>query len=157
MRMDDLSFDQNGFLKPYGPISTNMQTLEDIFVYNEQRKSIFAAYQNFIEEIRAIYAGNFTQWVNGSFVTKKILPKDIDIVTFLPFEIIDSQKNLFQRDRWKLMYVDCFFERVFPMSHPMSNISKMDKAEWNALFSTTRRDRSTFKRYNKGFLQINFE
>ncbi len=151
-----LNFDENGFLTPFRAIQTDLETVRNTFVYNERRAAIFKNYEEFLDRFQAMGFTGYFQWLNGSFVTQKTNPGDLDVVTFIPILQFEKHESQLKRQLWNSPLLDCFFERLFPENHPMVNVSKMDMAEWNALYCTTRRDKITFKRYSKGFIQLNF-
>ncbi len=103
---------------------------------------------------------DFYQWVDGSYVTKKSNPQDIDIINFVDFEIYESiiikseeLKNNFIKDKFNL---DTHFIAIYPESHPKYFFFKSDSAYWNDWFSKTnpKHDRRKIK-YPKSFIQIN--
>jgi len=54
-----IEFDENGFLKPYDLIETNLEIIKEIFVegmpLSSTRKAIFESYLSYNEELRNIY------------------------------------------------------------------------------------------------------
>ncbi len=82
-----MEFDELGFLSPYKLIETDLETFESVFVSNfknsDTRKKVFQNYLSYIHDFKNQISNNFYQWIDGSFVTSKLNPNDIDIVTFL--------------------------------------------------------------------------
>lgn len=91
---------------------------------------------------------------DGSFVSKKINPNDIDVLTFVPSEAYLSQKQHFEMlRRWRFnknFGVDGYFIQILPHTHPDFKFFEYDRKNWLNTFSTGKR----FE--NKGLLQINF-
>lgn len=151
-----LVFDEHGYLKPNDAILSNEEELEVTFVWNQHRRMLFEQYQAFVKEITQLSITHFFLWVNGSFVTKKENPNDIDLVVFLPQEQHDLFEKKLQFLKKQFPKIDAYFVSVFPENHPSFSIYQLNKAEWMFQFSFTRKNRQTNKRYIKGFLQLNF-
>lgn len=151
-----LQFDENGYLTPYGPIESNLETLEEVFAQSQHRQKLFEEYLSFVETLKSLELGSFFQWVNGSFVTRKPVPKDIDVVTFVDYRNFPEKETVLKQSLFKTKILDCYFTIFYPEKHPLHNLFKMDKAEWLYLYATTRRNIKTGKMGNKGFIQINF-
>ena len=107
-----------------------------------------------MEKLVAIIGPGFHQWVDGSFVTRKLNPGDIDVVTFVDAKAyyrnereIDALRD-YQRD-YKTG-VDEYFVKQYPAAHRKYAFYHTDLAQWRNEFSTSR------ARKSKGFLQLNF-
>lgn len=89
MLTTQLDFDEFGNLTPYKIIETDLITLEAYFVTafpkSKTRKRLFENYLSYIYRFQDEVFPIFEQWIDGSFVTQKENPKDIDIVTFLDY------------------------------------------------------------------------
>jgi len=52
-----------------------MEAFEEIFVtafsQSTTRRQLFENYLGYVQDFKAMLTPNFTQWINGSFVTKK--------------------------------------------------------------------------------------
>ena len=156
----ELRFDTYGYLTPYQAIATGLATLERVFVEefgtSATRRPLFDAYQQYTDQIRArLPAGAvIVQWVDGSFVTRKRNPKDIDVVTFVDFGIYEQYEPFFDSLR-QLRYlretdVDGYFVRVYPVDHPNYRLYDLDRADWNFRFNTPK------QKGNKGFLELTY-
>ena len=75
--------DENGFL-PEGVHETSLEEVRDLFGFQrtDQRPSLFAKLVQFIAEVRSVRLVVF-MIVDGSFVTAKDDPSDIDILLVL--------------------------------------------------------------------------
>lgn len=91
-----MNFDTFGNLLPYEIIHIDSTRFETIFVDNfsisTSRRSIFNNYLAFTEVLKNNLQTPFYQWIDGSFVTSKQNPNDIDIVTFIPY--LEYEKTL---------------------------------------------------------------
>lgn len=140
-----MEFDENGYLKPYGPISADLATLEDVFVRafpnSTTRQPIFEQYQEYIQRLRELAPDGFIQWIDGSFVTRKLNPDDIDVVTFIDANVYDQHER--QIEELKRAYrtqrpvlVDAYFVRVYPEGHRRYFDYQSNRVEW--LYDWTR-------------------
>lgn len=159
-----LIFDENGCLTPSNAILTTLDIFEDVFVskfiVSSTRKNIFENYKRYVVDFQKDIVGNFKQWVNGSFVTKKLNPNDIDLVTFIPFDIFEKKRKELEArfimgGALKNYSVDAYAIKVYPQEHDLHFVTQHDVAEWRETFSKTKFNRVR-KRYPKGFLELNF-
>lgn len=100
-----LTLDTLGYLTPYDAISTDLQTLEQFFVEgfptSATRGRLFDAYRQYTKLLRDTLptGAAMTQWIDGSFVTGKRNPNDIDLVTFIDFALYEQNESFFDRLR----------------------------------------------------------
>ena len=91
-----LTFSPAGYLVPVGKVATDLPTLERVFVTDfptsTTRPRLWANYLAYLERFRNKVTGNFVQWLNGSFVTQKENPNDIDLVTFIDYSIFEPME-----------------------------------------------------------------
>lgn len=162
-----MEFDDYGNLFPYKLIETDLETFERIFVTNfknsDRRKMLFQNYLSYIHNFKNQVSENFYQWIDGSFVTSKLNPNDIDIVTFLSadnYEKNSSKLVDFKGDRIrKEQELDCYFVKEYPVEHKNYEIiTRLDYAYWLDFFSKTKPkpNERTVKKHSKGIIQINF-
>lgn len=69
-------FDETGKL-PEGKHDCTLEELKSRFVYNKKRAEIFDGLMKLIEVLKAVSCG--TIYVDGSFVTEKSRPGDVDV------------------------------------------------------------------------------
>jgi hypothetical protein len=97
------------------------------------------------------------QWINGSFVTQKKNPQDIDLVTFIDYKVIGQLGNRLDDFKagqsWITYEVDAYIIPVYPQGHVQFKFTEFDLAEWLDLFSHTKLNRNGQK-FEKGFLEI---
>jgi hypothetical protein len=86
-------------------------------------------------------------------------PRDIDVVSFIPAEVIDAQERLFAQFSYPnsaiRFGVDAYIVKVYRENSDMYIRYTGDKLYWLELFSRTKLNRSG-RRHPKGFLEINF-
>ena len=144
-------FDEQGNLTPYNVQEITLKDFEKTFATNENRQSFLVDYNAFIEHLNSLGINNFYQWIDGSFVTKKISPRDIDVVSFIETkEFKKNEKELLLLPKM-FQNIDCYFVEVFLKDDKKHFITQTDKLYWFHLFQGTRKPR-----IKKGFVQINF-
>jgi hypothetical protein len=156
-----IEFDENGFLKPYGPISADLDTVERIFVEefitSTTRRNLFGQYREYNARLLVLLTSGFTQWIDGSFISRKRDPEDIDVLTFVDAEFynrhereIEELKQEYRNQRPVL--VDAYFVRVYPEGHRRYFDYQSNRVEW--LYDWTR----TVGRRpeNKGLIELQF-
>lgn len=159
--MSNLVFDEKGNLHPYSIINLDLETFQKVFVTQHEhsvtRKRLFENYQVYTNDLIKIISRPFFQWIDGSFVTKKLNPGDIDVVTFVDYQVFKERRLLFM-DRQNLKAtqgIDSYFVRLFPVGHPDHFITQFNMIEWQELFGYSRRDENNLI-HRKGIIQINF-
>lgn len=129
-----MRFDEHGHLYPYIVSEINLAEFEQIFVEGlpdvSHRRHLFDNYLRYVNDLKRAFDCQFHQLLNGSFITTKEQPGDIDLVTFLPFEVLGS-KNHFARtflDTGKRHYkVDGYFAPICKKNHYYLETSKTDE------------------------------
>jgi hypothetical protein len=152
-----LEFDNLGNLSPYTVIKTDWMTFEANFVHrfpqSITRKNLFGEFSDYLISLKNILGNDFFQWVDGSFVTNKLNPNDIDLVTFVDWEIyaaneskIDSLRDFRNNTDAR---IDGYFVPVYSENHKKHVLYQADNLQWLYQFSRSRTDRK------KGFIQLN--
>jgi hypothetical protein len=144
-----IKFDTRGYITPNEIITISLAELEQTFCYNEHRKHIFNNYLHFLYQLNELGLSHFYQWIDGSFVTTKSYPKDIDFVTFVDY--VFFQENIIKMMELRNEYLDCFFAPIYPENHSSSFRNDLEHFEWQYLFGWDRNDKQ------KGLIKINFE
>ena len=163
-----MEFDNSGYLFPYKVIETDLETFESIFVSNFEnsntRKKLFQNYLSYIYDFKNQISENFYQWIDGSFVTSKLNPNHIDIVTFLKANIYqDKTSKLFDFQGEKLkkeQKLDFYFVKEYPVEHKNYEIiTHLDSLYWLDSFSKAKLkpNERIGKRHSKGIIKINFQ
>ena len=153
-----LKFDDNGFLTPYGPILANFATVKRVFVdeftNSTNRHSIFKRYEELNARLLQLMPGGFTQWVDGSFISRKINPNDIDVLTFVDTILYQRYEQTFRvlRNAFAVGYgrVDANVIQVYPNGHPKLFLYESDYIEWLHSWSRTVQK----PRKSKGFIEL---
>jgi hypothetical protein len=154
----DFVFDDAGYLTPYVAIPATFDEMRrefvDAFPTSTTRHYLFNAYSQYNERLRALMPDGFRQWVNGSFISQKSNPRDIDLVTFVDHQLYDRQERTFDELRKLRLHrdapVDGYFVRVFPEEHRLYTHYEIDCVDWLHHFGYT----ASRPRRSKGFLEL---
>lgn len=162
--MSELKFDARGNLVPYKKVQLTFEELKQLFVTpfspDSLRHSIFENYCRFLDDFQTQIIPNFIQWVDGSFVTKKANPADIDFVTILDFKTFVENKQLiesqFRLTGAKKTYdVDAYTVRKYPEEHRNHLLYQHELVYWDNWFSSTKKNKAKMK-FPKGFVEVIF-
>jgi hypothetical protein len=159
-----LQFDENGHLFPYEVQDITLDEMREVFVgafpESETRKRLFDNYLDWVFDFQRDVFPYFTQWIDGSFVTQKLNPKDIDFVTFLDWQVYEIKEKWKELDRfWSFSNedkgLDAYFLAEFPEKHKNYGEFHSLREGWLLRYGYTRRDEQQ-RAHPKGFIQINF-
>jgi hypothetical protein len=153
-----LQFDDFGLLNPNEIIISNLEEFRNTFVFNQQRTALFDTYLDFLEDVKKLDLGSFFQWIDGSFVTRKPFPKDIDLVTFIDFKTHKLKNSRLQllKETYKHYGIDVYFESYYPDSHPFHAKYLYQTDYWFKLYSSTKPLGQQQLIRRKGLVQINY-
>lgn len=161
----ELSFDIRGNLKPYERTELTLQefknTFVDSFEADSTRYKIFDNYKRFLEDFSKQISNQFTHWINGSFVTVKRNPRDIDFVTLIEDPVFKEYEVLIDK-KFRLLgakqnyKVDAYTIRKYPSNHERYRIYESELVYWDSWFSWTKKNRAK-KKFRKGYIEIKFE
>jgi hypothetical protein len=156
-----LHFDNKGHLKPHGTITSTIEEFKKILVddiKSETRQTNYEKYIRYSNDLKKLSGGdNIRQWINGSFVTQKANPQDIDLVTFLnqtQIRRLGKHINRFNVEGSSPMYgVDAYIVEIHPPDSRFYSHTQGNTAYWLEIFSSTKVNRRGMK-YKKGFIEI---
>ena len=162
----DFHFDIRGHLQPESVIEITISEFEEVFVGQFEdsysRKLIFEDYLRYTQDLRNTIGVGFIQWIDGSFVSNKENPRDIDFATFINWQVYAQYVREID-SRFSKWAVDNFYENLdayticeYPIGHEFYAIFLADRAYWNQWFGNSRLNRLK-KRFSKGFIQIQIE
>ncbi|TAE22353.1 MAG: hypothetical protein EAZ91_23655 [Cytophagales bacterium] len=160
MNEPNLSFDEYGFLTPYSVIPADIDTLQRVFVSefptSATRQRLFARFEEFTVTLSELLPGGYTQWVDGSFVSQKKDPRDIDVLTFVDYRLHQQHQKQFDAlSSWhktQVQEVQAFFVSVYPPDHRQRYLYESDLIQWEFDWSRTR----TLPRRKKGIIELTF-
>jgi len=160
----EFNFDIRGYLKPYEKIETSYKEFRDNFVLpfdqNSTRHQLFNHYEKYTQDFSERVTSNFSQWINGSFVSSKRNPGDIDIVSLIDYRVAE-EKSLIIRSEFigeavsKKYGIDAYLLIIYPENHKLHSWTSTDLLYWNDWFGTSKMQKQQ-KRYPKGYLEISY-
>lgn len=156
-----LSFTNRGLITPNTNVPATLSEFENVFAsgMSVRRRELFKGYQTYLTHLQAIL-GNapFIQWVDGSFTTLTPNPKDIDVVSFVGFDVVarcEPQLKALKYPHSLDFGVDAYIVRVYPADHRHYPQYTGDRAYWMSQFDKTERNRRGIIS-PKGFLELSF-
>lgn len=156
-----LKFDNKGYLTPNNNIPSTLEEFKSEFVDlmpGERRSELFDGYQRYCNDLKTVLDNeSFFQWIDGSYVTKKQEPNDLDVVTFINGAVVDLLKEKLEPFKFPKSVenygVDGYIVAVFDEAHKHYPVYLADKGYWMDHFDKTRRGRNGQK-HQKGFLEL---
>ncbi len=98
----ELSFDERGNLKPYDVIEISVKRFEKTFVNSfdteSTRHQLYENYKIYMAELSKLISKGFYQLVDGSFISNKENPRDIDFVTVMDFRDYETHKKILESE-----------------------------------------------------------
>jgi hypothetical protein len=158
-----LRFTENGYLTPIDGIETDLATFKQAFVDNfplsEKRQLLFHNYLEYLRLFSKKITPHFEQWVNGSFVTKKENPNDIDFVTFIDAAIFERNEAKLE-EFWSFSLedegLDAYIVKMYPPDSPLFvTHTEHFKQVWFKRFCRTKIDKD-LDIATKGFIKLKF-
>ncbi len=158
-----IQYDSRGYLKPYDKIPIKLEKIEEYFVRpfpsSSTRMLLLEEFMAFADKLNKAIDRPLVIWIDGSFVTLKQNPNDIDLVVFIENEAIKSKyktirEHFFDKKNLKERGLDVYYDRVFQKDHKDHSKYLSDYLYWYSWFTKTRKTKQ-YKRYPKGFLELN--
>ncbi|GAB4026491.1 hypothetical protein GCM10028773_55310 [Spirosoma koreense] len=140
-----------------------MEEIRDVFVRpfdnSETRERLFGEWMKYNRMLRQELGEGFLQWVNGSFVTQKLNPKDVDIVSFIPshlFRKFEKRLDYYWTDNWEREGVDAYLVEQHADDSLYFSLYRTQLENWKKLYTKTKvTDKPAGA--SKGFLLVNVE
>lgn len=145
-----ISFDRYGNPVPAELIPVSVAEVEEAFLtafpHSTTRKAIMDGWMAYNRDLAALLSSEWEQWLDGSFITLKPNPNDIDVVNFiagdLPSGCYEKLYPFTYPDSLEKYCVDAYFIRVYPPGSSMHNIvTKKGYDYWLGQFGQDREER----------------
>lgn len=147
-----------GLLHGNGALSAVWAEVEGAFVAQQlvRRETLYAELKRYNQALLTLLGCSFRQWLDGSFISAKPQPADLDVVSFVPFVV--AQPHLvelaaFKQPTTAYVGLDCYLVLQYPADDPRYLLSRADEGYWNDLFRTTRPNRFGLTQ-TKAFVEI---
>jgi hypothetical protein len=132
-----LNYHLNGWLNEDAPLQLDWEAFLHEFVFNERRNQIFEEYEAWLAELKGLGIGAFFQWVDGRFISRKPLPNDLDVVSFIPYQQFEKHESKLRTLSKRFRNIDSYWVKDYPIVHSKSFVTAFDKTEWRHLFRPT--------------------
>ena len=115
------------------------------FPLSQSRSNIMSGLEDIIEKL-ANWDVTGELWIDGSFVTNKIDPEDVDVLLRIDADLYDTGSQA-QRDAIDGFgssalkashHCDSYVLREYPQGHALHNESEWDRVYWNKQFGFSR-------------------
>ncbi len=146
-----MTFNNEGYLEP-GVHTMELHDLENAFVvgfpHSSTRKLIIEGYKEHLNALKEILP-SFSQFLDGSFVSNKNDPRDIDLVCFIDGDEVDSLtpekqerlKELLSGPDAKNKYMcDAYYCISYAENHPNFQHARTQRKYWIGEFGFDRQD-----------------
>lgn len=158
-----INFNEWGYISPSGIYELTLEEFEQAFVTlnnTAHRRGLFNSYLTYVYELRKIVTAPFFQLIGGSFVTRKVWPQDIDIVTFVPYlfeqdnTLKQQLRELFERYEFtqRKSGLHTFFSLIPDTQNPAREKFEAHYQYWVDTFGSTVEKKSDLK----GIVKIQF-
>lgn len=160
-----LKFTSEGYLSPIGKITTDLSSFEQVFVTafptSTTRPRLWANHLWYIQHFRQEVSHDFVQWLDGSFVTLKENPNDIDLVTCIDYKIfepMEEQKRLEEFWSYNLedKGLDSYLLGVYPEGHPEYPMYEYNARNWHIRYTNAKTSKKPIENV-KGYIEIIFK
>lgn len=158
-------FDEQGYLKPSQPIPALLEDVEQYFVQrmakSDTRHQLWANFVEFALLFRDEVASVFTIWLDGSFVTQKLNPMDIDAVFLIDYRVCERKKSVLE-NQWFIAEnkpkkgLDLYYSIEYPENHKRHFLTHLNHLYWLDVYGHTRKDIHG-RQHAKGFIQIKYD
>jgi len=158
-----LIFDKQGLLVPDAPIKSTLAEFVTKFVTetaSEKRQMLFGKYVEYSNQLKSLTGLPYLeQWINGSYVTGEMNPHDMDLVTFLDHQVVQTHYEELQKFIYpfseEIFNVDAYIVEWHPEESSKYPSFQSDRLYWLHKFTKTRRNRKGVK-FPKGFIELQF-
>lgn len=159
MLSSKVTFDTFGNLCPHDVISCDLNKCQKVFVYafpdSNTRPLLFESYIAYRKAIFSVIGYAFKQWINGSFVTQKQNPNDVDLANLIPYnDSLDAQIEQILPyftvgGSIETYQIDAHLIPVYQKSDPRFENTELRISYFKRWFGHDRNDNP------KGFIEIN--
>lgn len=131
----EVKFNVRGHLMPYKRVHLTLSQFERIFVEeygNESKRAkLFENFKAFTTDFSAEISQDYICWINGSFVSRKSNPKDIDFVILLDYQTVAEKEgiiksNFLNKKSLKKYNLDAYILKIYPEEHENYKYTKSD-------------------------------
>lgn len=131
------------------------QHFVDAFPQSVTRKRLFLRWSRHRQALSSVLTIQ-SQWINGSYVTNKSDPEDVDVVTLFDAEEFENlapglqamAEGMLAGKQTKAVWgIDCYALPVFPDGHTLASNTRKTMSHWDWFWSRIRDDDDGVKGY----------
>ena len=74
------------------------QNFVDAFDKESNRQELFENYTQYMNNFSSLISKDYFQWIDGSYVSNKKRPGDIDLVTVIDYRDYEKNKSIFEKE-----------------------------------------------------------
>jgi hypothetical protein len=159
------NYDIRGNLTPNEIIPMEWDNFVQHFVIDKPnsrtRQQILSNFAAFIEQLHGTICPNFKIWVDGSFVSTKQNPGDIDAVFLLPHDVWERKKSVLEHQIFIKEFkfskgLDLYYFADYPENHKRHFLSHLDHLYWQDVYGHTKPD-GYRQQFDKGFIELKID
>jgi hypothetical protein len=140
----------------------NKEQIYSNFVLNfpntNTRERLWRNFNTFLDQFKEEITQQFEVWIDGSFATQKLNPRDIDAVFLIDYQTVERKKSIlenkwFFKDQKFKTGLDLYFSTEYPITHKKYFLSHLNHLYWEDVYGHTRKD-DFGKQHRKGFISF---
>ena len=160
-----LNYDIRGNLKPNDVIPMQWDDFVQHFVVDKPnsrtRQGLLTNFITFLYQLQGTICPNFKVWIDSSFVSTKINPRDIDAVFILPYDVYERKKSVLEHQVFIKEFkfskgLDLYYFADYPENHKRYFLSHLDHLYWQDVYGRTKPD-AYGQQFDKGFIELTID
>ena len=134
-----MHFDENGWLQPAALLPAEKESVERMFVTNDHRQLLWDQFKALSSQLVQQSIPIHAIWLDGSFISTKEEPKDVDIVIFTEINFLNTQFRLLDGLRNQFDSLDVFWASSSAKDDDLSvAITRFEELKWDWVFGMSR-------------------
>ena len=137
----EIEFDKNGYLTGYAePVSVDRFIVNYHFSRSSvNRRELWKRAEEFLDILSSYSLPVLEIWIDGSFISQKAVPNDIDMVVFIRADFLEGNRSSFDSldNAYKNLDVKWIPVRDKPDEFSLA-IDALERMKWFILFSSDR-------------------
>ncbi len=110
--------------------------VEDEFLFNDHRIGIWQEFITFRSWINQQDVPMIEIWLDGSFLSKKIPPNDLDLVIYLPVNYLTGNFGRLEESKKQWSKLHIFWVGPYDKDDELTNsLNQIEKFRWFSLFT----------------------
>lgn len=128
------------------------------FPNSSTRERLWMNFSAFLERFEKDVTAYYEVWIDGSFATQKLNPRDIDAVFHIDNQVVEFKKSVldtkwFDKEQKFKIGLDLYYSIEYPKQHKRYFLSHLNHLYWQDVYGHTRKD-ELGKQHTKGFISL---